>query len=204
MSESRVAGIVLAAGASRRLGLPKQLLADESGRAMVVRTVMQLQDAGCEPVIVITGAAHDAVSRELEPYDVSVVFNDSWSEGMGSSVRCAMEWLDARAPVEATDAVIIAACDMPSVTSQHVSTMLSTFRQKGSRVASSYDASSGATVRGVPALFPREDWNALRSLSGDRGARDLLVKPDTSLVTLPSGGFDLDTPDDVERWRSTQ
>jgi CTP:molybdopterin cytidylyltransferase MocA len=200
----RVVGILLAAGASRRLGLPKQLLPDASGQAMVVRTAMVLHDVGCAPVVVVTGAAHDAVSRELEPCEVSLVFNASWSEGMGSSIRCAMEWLNTTDIGAGADAVIIAACDMPSVTRQHVQAMASAFRTDGMRVASSYDAPSGARVLGIPALFPRSDWSELRSLSGDRGARALLLKSDTSVVNLPGGGFDLDTPSDVERWRAEE
>ena len=201
MSDARVAGIVLAAGASRRLGVAKQLLPDEHGRAMVVRTVMQLREAGCGPVLVVTGAAHDAVAQAVEPHDATVVFNASWSEGMGSSIRCAMEWLDLESP-DSADAVLISACDMPGVTSEHVAAMLSTFRKEDSRVASAYDSPSGARILGIPALFPGQDWSALRALSGDRGARDLLASPDTHVVALPGGGFDLDTPSDVERWRT--
>lgn len=202
--DARVAGIVLAAGASRRLGVAKQMLPDENGHAMVVRAALQLRDAGCEPVMVITGAAHDLVSHVLESLDVTVVYNPGWSEGMGSSIRCAMEWLDAQPVGASTDAVIIAACDMPGVTSDHVTSMLSTFRKEGSRVASRYHAKSGTPVLGIPALFPRGDWSVLRALSGDRGARDLLALSGTAAVALPSGDFDLDTPDDVERWRARE
>jgi molybdenum cofactor cytidylyltransferase len=202
VNDTRVAGIVLAAGASRRLGQPKQLLSDESGRAMVVRTTMQLRDAGCAPVIVVTGAAHEDVARALEVHDVTVVYNGDWSEGMGSSIRCAMVWLDTQAVAANMDAVIIAACDMPGVSSTHLRELISAFRNEGSRVASGYDASSGARVRGIPALFPKRDWSALRALAGDRGARELLLGTDTSIVALTSGGFDLDTPADVEQWRS--
>lgn len=202
MSDHRVAGVVLAAGASRRLGSAKQLLADESGRALVVRTAMQLRDAGCAPVVVVTGAGHEAVAHALEALDVAVVFNDAWAEGMGSSIRRSMEWLDAHTEGSSTGAAIIAACDMPGVTSIHLAALVSTWREQHRRVASSYDARSGARVLGIPALFPRADWTLLRTLAGDRGARDLLAASGTPTVPLPNGGFDLDTPDDVERWRA--
>ena len=171
---------------------------------MVVRTAMQLRDAGCVPVVVITGAAHEAVSHALEPHDVTVVFNAAWSEGMGSSIRCAMEWLDHQSIAATTDAVVIAACDMPGVSSAHFASLLSTFREAGARVASRYTASSGARVVGIPALFPEADWSTLRTLSGDRGARDLLAGTGTSEVALERGAFDLDTPGDVERWRARE
>ncbi len=201
MSDTRVAGIVLAAGASRRLGAAKQLLTDESGRTLVVRAAMQLQEAGCAPVLVVTGAGHDAVSRMLDTPGVTVVFNAEWAEGMGASIRCAMAWLDAHAPA-AADAVIITACDMPSVTASHLAALRSAWEREHARIASAYDAPSGARVLGIPALFPREDWSALRALSGDRGARGVLSGPGTGCVVLPNGGFDLDWPDDVQRWRA--
>ena len=198
----RVAGVVLAAGASRRLGVAKQLLLDESGRAMVVRAALALRTAGCEPVMVVTGAAHELVSQALESLDVAVVYNPGWSEGMGSSIRQAMVWLDEQSAGSSIDAVIIAACDMPGVTTEHVTSMLSVFHAEGLRVASGYDAESGERVLGIPALFPKGDWSALRGLSGDRGARGLLADADTSVVELPDGAFDLDTSSDVERWRA--
>ena len=90
---------------------------------------------------------------------------------------------------------------MPSVSTDHLRALLSA-RPTGARVASAYCGPDGAEVRGIPARFPRTDFEALAALGGDRGARDLLRHEDTRTVPLPQGGFDLDTPEDVAAWRA--
>lgn len=198
--DGHVAGVVLAAGASTRLGQPKQLLRHDTGDPLVVVAARQLLDAGCTPVLVVTGGAHDDVARAVDPLEVPVLFNEDWSEGMGSSIRAAIRWMTQQdAPMLGT---VIAACDMPSVTVDHIRALVLESADGRHRVASSYAGSEGAVVRGIPAVLPRADWPALAALSGDRGARALLQAPDTRIVQLEEGAFDLDTPEDVHRWRA--
>ncbi len=195
-----IAGIVLAAGASTRLGTSKQLVPDESGRAMVVRVARQLLEAGCTPVVVVTGAEHTAVASVLAVLPVEVTYNAEWTEGMGSSIRCGIEWVESHASI--CNAVLIAACDMPSVDTTHLQAIINAPSNCSSLVASEYESASGARIRGIPALFPKARWTALRALSGDRGARDMLQSTDTLSVFLQNGGYDLDTPSDLARWRA--
>lgn len=195
-----LAGVVLAAGASTRLGQPKQLLRQDSGEPLVAIAARQLLDAGCAPVLVVTGGAHDDVARAVQPLGVSVCFNEAWSEGIGASIRGAIQWMTAQnAPLLGT---VIAACDMPSVTTDHIRALLQQSAEGQHRVASSYEGPDGAVVRGIPAVLPRADWPALLALAGDRGARALLQAADTRVVHLEQGTFDLDTPEDVRRWRA--
>ncbi len=197
--DGHVAGVVLAAGASTRLGQPKQLLQHDGGEPLVVVAARQLLDAGCLPVLVVTGAAHDEVARAVEQLGVPLLLNEAWSEGMGSSIRAAIHWLTQQeAPMLGT---VIAACDMPSVTADHVRALVQQSNGGRDRVASSYAGLDGAVVRGIPAVLPRADWPALAALAGDRGARAILQAPDTRTVHLEQGSFDLDTPEDVQRWR---
>ena len=195
-----IAGIVLAAGASTRLGTAKQLVLDESGGAMVVRAARQLLEAGCAPVVVVTGAEHAAVASVLAVLPVEVTCNAEWPEGMGSSIRHGIEWVESHSTV--CHAALIAACDMPSVDTAHLQAIISRSSNCAFLVASEYESASGAHIRGIPALFPKARWTALRALSGDRGARDMLQSTDTLSIFLRNGWFDLDTPSDLARWRA--
>jgi molybdenum cofactor cytidylyltransferase len=202
-----VAGLLLAAGASRRLGEPKQLLTDAAGVPRVRAAAQQLLDAGCAPVLVVIGATAARVRAALAGLPVQCVEHAHFAEGMGSSIAAGVRALAASADEEgASHAVLIAACDMPGISTAHLATLLTASADRTSRVASAYPSAADSAgvadlVRGIPAVFPRTDWPALEALRGDRGARDLLRDHDTLTVFVPAGRFDLDTPADVLAWR---
>ncbi len=197
-----VAGVLLAAGGSRRLGSPKQLL-KTNGVTLVERAARQLLDAGCCPVLVVVGANAADVRDAVATLPVECVENWHWERGMGTSIALAVTQLHA-VRFASVQAVLIATCDMPAVTVAHLAALDSVSAHGVLRVASAYPGPDGATVRGIPAVLPRADWTALRALDGDHGARDLLRQPETLTVSLRKGNFDLDTPADVAAWRATE
>ena len=198
----RIAGVVLAAGASRRLGTPKQLLKDESGQTFVARTASQLIEAGCDPVLVVTGSAHDDVALAVASLSVEVIFNPEWAEGMAASIRSGVRWLSTEVSGSTIDAGLFTVCDLPSASARHYKAIIDASSMHCIRIASEFLDAQGTLIKGVPALFPREDWEALASIEGDMGARALLAPASVHSVFLPEGGRDIDTPEDLDRWRA--
>lgn len=123
MSEQpRLAGIVLAAGAGRRMGMPKGLLRTETGRSWAARAAGVLHEAGCEPVLVAVGASGAQVAATLPGYATPVPVAD-WEEGLGASLRTALAWVDS----EASDAVVIVPVDVPGLVPDDVSRVVAAF-----------------------------------------------------------------------------
>lgn len=179
----RVGAVILAAGASRRLGEPKQLvMLDEE--TLLERAVRVARQAGCSPVVVVLGASAELIQRGCNLEGTEIVLNEKWNEGMGSSVRLGVQafW--------DVDGCVVTTCDMPAVTAAHLQVLTAS----GEVTASSY---SGR--RGVPAYFPASAFESLMELRGDVGARGLLQSARS--VELPGGELDVDTMEDLERAR---
>jgi CTP:molybdopterin cytidylyltransferase MocA len=179
-----VAAIVLAAGASRRLGEPKQL-AKLGNETLIERTVRVCREAECDPIVVVLGASWQRIQKQCNFDDSIIVVNDEWSEGIGSSLRVGVNALDS-----SVDGCIIVTCDMPAVSAEHLHKLI----RRGEVTASEY-----AERRGVPAYFPVTFFAALMRVCGDAGARDLLRE--ASAVRLLGGELDVDTAQDLQRAR---
>jgi molybdenum cofactor cytidylyltransferase len=177
---TRVA-IVLAAGASRRLGHPKQLV--PIGGTPLVRRIAIETRAACDRVAVVIGANAGFIAPVLDDLDVTLVWNGAWRDGMSSSIRAGLRW--AR-QVDA-DAAILCACDQPRLDRAHLARLQGHGEDRV--VASRY-----AGVLGVPALFPRRTFDLLETLRGDQGARRLLEAVAPIAIDWPDGAIDLDTP----------
>jgi CTP:molybdopterin cytidylyltransferase MocA len=188
-----VAAIVLAAGASRRLGQPKQLLM--LGSETLLERVLRLAgEAGATPVIVVLGAHSEQIRAGVPFVHAVPVLNSAWEQGMASSIHTALDALDTCAPQDS--GVLILSCDQPRLTANHLRAMLESF---AAQPAPTIVASAYAGVLGIPAVFPRKAFADLRALRGDRGARALLTQPPFPLISLPfpGGEIDIDVPTDL-------
>jgi CTP:molybdopterin cytidylyltransferase MocA len=191
-----VAAIVLAAGASRRLGQPKQLLM-HGGETLLMRAVRLANQAGATPVLTILGANIEAIrdSVGLVPNSIPVI-NDKWEQGISTSIYAGLKSLNEVAP-NAPGALILS-CDQPRLGADHLRTLIQTFlaQSEPTIVASTY-----SDVVGIPAVFPRLAFPHLLALRGDKGARALLIDPPCPLIAIPfpGGEVDIDRPEDLKQ-----
>jgi molybdenum cofactor cytidylyltransferase len=194
----RVGTIILAAGASTRMGTPKQLLPLE-GRPLIVRAVEAALGAASWPVIVVLGANAELIRPVLARHPVLVSDNPAWAEGMAASLRAGITTLQQFS--RHIDAAVIALCDQPAFSSDIISRLIETQRNSGGTVV----AARYAGRNGAPALFLREHFATLASLTGEEGARALLNdSPDrVASIDLPAFAHDLDTPSDVDAYHKS-
>ncbi len=188
---SRFGAIILAAGPSSRMGVPKQLLTLE-GRPLIVRAVEAALRSPAWPVVVVLGAKAEQIRPALARLPVLVVENEAWAEGMASSIRTGITTLQQFS--RTIDGAVIALCDQPAFGSDTIERLLAAQRGSGRTVV----AARYAGRQGAPALFMKPHFATLASLTGEEGARALLNGPDSEVaaVDLPALAFDLDTPAD--------
>lgn len=190
-----LAAILLAAGASTRLGQPKQLI-QMGGKSLLLRAAESAIASGASPVMVVLGRDAETFAAELAGLPVLPVTNESWREGMGSSLRCGLEALQRED--SSTAAVLLMVCDQPWVTAAHLRELWERYVASGKVVAVRHGDGPGG-----PAIFPARYVADLVQVVGDKGARSLLRSlpaAEIELVELPEAGFDLDTPEDLERF----
>ena len=186
------AGLLLAAGAGSRMGRPKALVHDERG-SWLGRGVEVLREGGCDPVVVVLGAAPEAA--DLVPPGVRTVLAADWAEGMGASLRAGLAELDAQDPDHdrTTQQVVVTLVDLPDLVPDVVRRLAVAAEQAGpgALARAAYDGEPGH-----PVLIGRDHWSAVREVArGDRGARDLLAAGDVLLVECGdlAGGRDVDS-----------
>lgn len=189
-----VAGLVLAAGRGRRIGGPKALL--RHGDALLVEHALRIvRDAGCDPIVVILGAAADDVRSAADLADATVVVNKAWSTGVGSSLRTGLSTVEEMG----AEAVVVVPVDMPGLTAE-----------AARRVAAepAPDALACATFegrRGHPMLVGRAHFAGIATLAnGDVGIRPYLLARAAQVTEIPCDEVatpgDVDTPEDAARW----
>lgn len=189
-----VGAVVLAAGSSSRMGSPKQTL-QFRGVSLLRHAALAALGAGCDPVIVVTGAHSELSRRELDGLNVREVLNTRWETGMASSIRAGVEGL-VSADADSAAAVLLL-CDQPHVTADVISDLVAAHRATGmSVIASTYGGSFG-----VPALFSRTLFTELTRLEGRSGAKEVIKRyaSEAHFLPFPCGEVDVDTPDDFSR-----
>ncbi len=190
----KVGAVVLAAGDSTRFGQSKQL-AIFQGEPFVRRIVTAAQDAGCQPIVIVIGANAAQIKPAMLELPVSIVEHAHWSNGLGSSI--AMGVKHATTMVPDLDAAILLTCDQPLVNANALGQLIQLHLENGKPIV----ASAYSETLGVPALFDRSCFGELLRLSGDSGAKGIILarRHDVVAFDFPPAGIDIDTAADYEK-----
>ncbi len=194
MSNRKTGTILLAAGGSRRLGSPKQLVSFE-GTSLIKHVAVTALIADY-PAVVVLGSSAEKIGNELNDLAVERVVNSEWKRGISTSIKKGLGALRKAHPE--LEAVIVMLCDQPDVSPETLRRLVEKYRQTGLPIVASY---YDGTV-GVPALFGYEMFGEILALDGDQGAKTLIHKYEDTLVAtipVPEASFDIDTPEDVKQ-----
>lgn len=196
MQAKKTGIIILAAGASSRLGQPKQLL-PYVDNTLLHHSIQVAIDSMADTVIVVLGAHAEQIEKEIDSHLTSIVVNHNWQEGMASSIKCGINALIETIPQ--TESAILMLCDQPHVTTTLLNNLITTHHKTGKAiVASSYNNTAGA-----PALFHKSIFPELLQLNGDVGARAIIKQRsnDVEVIEFPKGNIDIDTWTDFDNFQ---
>ena len=185
--------VILAGGASTRLGQPKQSL-KYHGKTLLDHSVDQAINAKADAVVVVLGKNADLFKHEVDKEKVRVIVNKDWVEGMASSVRLGLDTLLNSKPY--IDAVILMVCDQPHISSSVLDELIVTQQKTTKQIVT---CSYGESI-GPPALFHKKYFRELAELKGDIGARNIIQQNinDVATILFPEGKIDIDTKEDYE------
>jgi molybdenum cofactor cytidylyltransferase len=198
-TNSKIGLIILAAGSSTRLGMPKQSVIFH-GQTLLQKIARESLKSDSHPAIIVLGKNAQEFRQSLENSDVRIIENKDWEQGMGTSISCGVKALTELD--KDLKGIVLCVCDQPFVTAAVINDLISEFLHRQSKIV----ASSYAETLGVPALFDRSLFPELIDLRGKSGAKKLIerYKTETSSIDFPDGKFDIDTQKDVEELREME
>jgi molybdenum cofactor cytidylyltransferase len=186
--------IILAAGASKRMGQPKQLLPYQ-GSNLLQHTIKAAVNSVCNPIVLVLGANRELIMPQVMNNPIHIVENKDWEEGMSSSIRTGLEKM--LVLNHAIKSVIILLCDQPFINAEQINKLVEASHITHKTILiSEYERAEG-----VPALFCKEHFVELRNLHGKEGAKKLLKAHKNCIFKVPfhQGVIDIDTPEDYEK-----
>ena len=188
-----IGGVVLAAGAATRFGGGKQL-AELDGRPLLEHALSTMADAPVERRIVVLGSGAEEIARRVDLHGAEVVVCERWEEGQSASLAAAL------AELADADAVVVTLGDQPRMAVEGIRRVIEARGDGAAAVRATYGGDPGH-----PVLLERELIERLRDVTGDHGARNLLLSVNTRDVPCDDlgGGEDVDTPAELDALRAT-
>ena len=183
--------LILAAGASSRMGQPKQLL-PFANKTLIQLSIETALDSHCKNIYCVVGANANAVIENIGDYPIHIIQNPNYQQGLSSSIKAGLEVLEK----ENFEAVLITLADQPKINSSHLNSLINTWKDHPYQaVATRYKDNIG-----VPTLFPKHYFKDLKALTGDKGARTLLNKSKKDFLAISFEELaDIDTPEDYQK-----
>ncbi len=193
--EPKIAGLLLAAGSSRRMGKANKLLTDVDGRAMVNRVAEQITASKAEGLLVVTGHEKDQVEAALKDHATAFVHNSDYADGLSTSLKSGLRALPDAMEGD-WDGVIVCLGDMPLVLADHIDQLIRAFDPVEGR---SICVPVHGRKRGNPVVWSKQFIAEILAVTGDIGARHLLEEHADQVIEVPIDQdgvlFDVDTPD---------
>lgn len=185
--------IILAAGASTRLGKPKQLLVFK-GNTLLQLAAEAAMAANVGPIVVVVGAHSNAILPHIHQLPIAIVYNEQWQQGMGSSIGAGMKKMCELYPT--ITSVLLMLCDQPFADATLLRKMVQLQADTGKGIV----ACTYGQTAGVPALFTNKYFAELKQLKGHDGAKTILLQQaeDLALLPFPQGVVDIDTMQDYQ------
>jgi molybdenum cofactor cytidylyltransferase len=200
---STVSAVVLAGGMSRRMGVPKQLLRIE-GKSLLEHTLANVRASAVHEIILVLGFAADEIEKEISPQGLKIARNESYQQGMGTSLRTGLAAVD----TQSTAALIILA-DQPFVRPATLDRLIEFHGSLKREIGKPESARPQIVIptyrgfRGNPVLLDRTVFPELRGLSGDVGCRAIFGDHTGGIYRLPVDDagilLDIDSPEDLEK-----
>jgi molybdenum cofactor cytidylyltransferase len=187
-----IGGLVLAAGAATRFGASKQL-AELDGRPLLEHALIALASSPVDRVVVVLGAGAEQVIATIDPHGADLIVCDRWDEGQSASLACGL------AELSECDAVVVTLGDQPRLSPDAVRRVIAARAEGLDAVRATYHG-----VPGHPVLLERSLFDRMRDVTGDHGARNLLLSVPTCEVPCEDlgGGEDVDTPAELDALRA--
>ncbi len=192
--------VLLAAGSSSRMQqagqpvVPKMLLPYKQ-TTLLQHLLAQVSELKAARPLVVTGCFHAALMPVLVAEKTDVVYNAQWQNGMGSSIKCSIDYLTRHYP--AAETVLILVCDQPHISTTLLSSMIEEGKVSGKGIVACFYGDSP----GTPVLFSKKYFPALLGIDDAAGAKKMVqqFRDDTHLLPFDEGAIDIDTPADYRK-----
>tara|TARA_R110002049_G_C9178388_1_gene563394 strand:+ start:25649 stop:26266 length:618 start_codon:yes stop_codon:yes gene_type:complete len=187
--------VILAAGASKRMGTPKQLLKWGENTLLEHAILVALQ-LNSQEIIVVLGANYELIKKTIKQYPITILNNKDWEKGLGTSIAFATQYL--MKSKHKIDGVLIALADQPLMDVHFLENLIDKFElNKNKIIATFYEDKT----YGVPVIFGASYFDELSKLSNDKGAKQLLKthKKHVKGFVPKNKNVDLDSKEDYEQ-----